>query len=263
MERRTINGKPIQEVFQKLKEDIPGVIKMTNETESKPYLDAMVMRQFFDEQIPVSNYDFTLTDVQFIQFGERSCFVCTGTITVYDDEGKKVITKSYTGSNNCIIAKSTGQAVDLAMEGCIALFGCGERQIEQAKAKNKGRNQYGNTSSGQRSQAPVQQNASPVQNPAASTSQRKQPPTGKGNFLLVYDSSKEIKNLPRMILIPVKCREYQNYETKLLIWRDRHKDVDSIVNRIATGIGFCCEGKFESYSNDYRIVLDKMDGTRA
>ena len=33
MERGTINGIPIQQVFQKLKEDIPGVVKMTDEKE--------------------------------------------------------------------------------------------------------------------------------------------------------------------------------------------------------------------------------------
>lgn len=274
METRTINGKSINEVFQKLREDIPGVIKMTDEKKPKPYLDATVMRQFFDELIPVSNYDFTLTDVQFIQMGERACFVCTGTITVFDDAGRRIVVKSYTGSNNCIIPQETGQPKDLAMDaknaavsarkGCIAMFGCGERQLEQAKAqnKNRGKSQYGNSSTGPRTQAPAPQAAAPMQEQrqTAPASQRRQPQTGMGKFRLVYDKQQEIKNLPRMIMIPVMCRDYQNYRTTLLIWKDRHKDATSIAESLRTGNDFCCEGKFESYNNEYRIVLEKMEG---
>lgn len=258
MQTRTINGKPLYEVFQKLKEDIPGVIKMTDESEPKPYLDAMLMRQFFDEQIPVLNYDFTLTDVQFVQLSERACFVCTGKITVFDDTGEKIVAKSYTGSNNCIIAKATGQPKDLAMDaknaavsarkGCIAMFGCGERQLEQAKARSKGRgkSQYGNASTWQYTQT------------SSSATQKGQPPTGMRKFRLVYDKQREIKDLPRMLMIPVICREYQNYKTTLLIWKDRHKDATSIAESLKKGSDFYCEGKFESYNNEYRIVLERM-----
>ena len=41
---RTINGRPIKEVLEKLKEDIPGVIKMTTEKESNPNLETTVLK---------------------------------------------------------------------------------------------------------------------------------------------------------------------------------------------------------------------------
>lgn len=265
MEQGTINGIPIQVVFQKLKEDIPGIVKYTQERDAKPYLDATIQRRYFEELIPPVNYDFQLTDVKLVQMSSRACFVCTGTLTVYDDVGRKVVIKSYTGSNNCIVGKESGEPVDLAMDarnaavsarkGCISLFGCGERQLEQAKEKNKGRGTY--------SSEPASRQGTPstsVNHQGQQQMNENRPPTGRGKYLLVRNERKEAKTYPTMILIPVKCREYQDYETVLLIWKNRHKDVDAIYNRIEAGAEFCCEGKFEKYNSDYRIVLERMDG---
>ena len=144
---RTINGRPIKEVLEKLKEDIPGVIKMTTEKESNPYLDSTVLKNYFEKHVPVSNYDFNLGETQFVQLNGRACFICTGTIILYDDNGRKIVEKSYIGSNNVIIGKQSGAPIDFAMDaknaavsakkGCIIQFGCGVKQLDLAKAQNK------------------------------------------------------------------------------------------------------------------------------
>lgn len=284
MEQRTINGIPVKEVFEKLKEDIPGVIMMTNEDKPKPYLEVSVLRQYFDRQIPPENYDFQMTDLQFISFRSRACFICIGTLTVYDDNGNKVITKSFTGSSNCIVGQSSGEAIDLAMDvknaavkarkGCIQLFGCGERQLARAKAENK--KPYSNA--GRRNQDSYRK---PAQSPAAavpvgtpsmeekssksssnSAGSADHPPVGKGRFLLAMDAGKKSIDTSTMVLIPVVCMEYKNYKTKLLIWKNRYKNLDDMLNRIMTGIGFYCDGKLEPYNNEYRIVLDKIVGDK-
>ena len=268
MEKATINGTPIKEVFKKLKEDIPGVIKMTDKREGKPqpYLDAAIQRQFFETLIPPENYDFEMTDVQLVQMKNRACFVCTGTITVFDDQRQKVVVKSYTGSNNCIVSTTSGEAVDLAMDartaavyarkGCISLFGCGERQLDAAKAQSKGNSGGSNSQSASQQAAKTQGRTAPTgANPGGV-----KPPTGAGKFRLVFNDRKQTKNYSSMVLLPVKCREYQDYETVLLIWKNRHRDVNGIVNRVETGIEFLCEGKFEAYGNEFRIVLSKMEG---
>lgn len=282
MEKRTINGIPVQEVFQNLKKDIPGVVKMTKENDSKPYLDAAIMRKAFDMLIPPENYDFSLTQVELVKLGNRACFTCTGTITVYDDFGNKIISKSYTGSNNCIISKNGGEAIDLAMDaknaavsarkGCIQLFGCGERQLEEAKAAknakdNKGGNQKPYGQSAQNLRALSSANAGPSRNQGTKTTNASAgtincPPTGKGHFLLAMDTSKQVVDTPTMMLIPVFCREYRNYPTKLLIWKNRCKNLNDIMNGILTGIEFYCDGKFEPYNREYRIVMENVDGNR-
>lgn len=267
MERATINGIPVKEVFQKLKEDIPGVIKMTDRREGKPqpYLDAAIQRQFFEKHVPPENYDFEMTDVQLVQMKSRACFVCTGTITVFDDQRQKVVVKSYTGSNNCIVSTASGEPTDLAMDartaavfarkGCISLFGCGERQLDAAKAQSKG-NSGGNTQTASQQPAKTQGRG----NANGLNSGGEKPATGIGKFRLVFNAQKKTKTFDAMVLLPVKCRDYRDYETVLLIWKNRHRDVSSIINRVETGIEFICEGKFEAYGNNFRIVLNKMDG---
>lgn len=272
MEKQTINGTPIEEVFKKLKEDIPGIVKMTDEKEGKPkpYLDATIQRKFFEEVIPPSHYDFRLTDVQLVQLNSRACFVCTGSIVIYDDQRNKVVEKSYTGSNNCIISTRSGEPVDLAMDarnaavsarkGCISLFGCGEKQLDMAKARSKGQGSGYAASVPQQGQAEKAQKSTATPASPGSTSAGERPVNGMGKYRLVYNAKKQTKDFPSMVLIPVKCREYRDFETILLIWKNRFKDVNSIVNRVVSGIEFTCEGKFGSYNNDYRIELSRMDG---
>ena len=262
----TINGKPISEVLQKLKEDIPGVIKMTTERESNPYLDSTILRNFFDEHVPVSNYDFNLSDMQFVQLSGRACFVCTGTIILYDDNRRKIVEKSYVGSNKCIISKQTGAPIDLAMDaknaavaakkGCISQFGCGSRQLEEAKAKNKElRNSQANTVEDvYAAQMSAEAQANELGN--------QKPKNGKANFLLVYNNAKQIKDFPKMMLVPVFCREYRNYETTLVVWKNTCDNITALRNRIETGTEFTCDGKFEPYNNQTRIVFEKLCGRK-
>lgn len=262
----TINGKPVEEVIQKLKEDIPDVIKVTTDRKANPYLDAKILQNFFEEHVPVSNYDFKLSDMQFIQLHGRACFVCTGTIILYDDNKQKIVEKSFEGSQNCIISKDTGEPVDLAMDarnagvtakkGCITQFGCGSRQLEEAKAKNKASrdSKAGNV----RDMYPAQMPGNGV----GSAAIRRCPPTGKANFLLVHDGRKAIKDFQKMYLVPVLCREYGNYETTLVIWKNCCKDVTAVYNRVATDTEFTCDGKFEPYANQDRIVFEKLCGKK-
>lgn len=263
---RTINGRPIKEVLEKLKEDIPGVIKMTTEKESNPYLDSTVLKNYFEKHVPVSNYDFNLGETQFVQLNGRACFICTGTIILYDDNGRKIVEKSYIGSNNVIIGKQSGAPIDFAMDaknaavsakkGCIIQFGCGVKQLDLAKAQNKElkkkRAKENADIANQNFQEGVQYGVS----------SEERPKTGRTNFLLAYNSKKQIKNFPKMILVPVYCREFRNYETTLLIWKSSCKDATAVYNRIATGTEFTCDGKFEAYNNEYRIVFEGLRGKK-
>lgn len=276
---RTIGGKPLKEVFSALRAEIPGVVKYTMDG-GKPYLDVDTMRKHFNTCIPIDNYDFSVTDVSFYVAGKSACFTCTGTITVYDDCGVKVVSKSYTGSENATRLKGSDEFHDLAMsaknaavaarKNCISLFGCGEQQISEAKAKEKAENRKNNSrytgrntsgSAGAPGQTACQnqaQNTSPESVDGQNMVGSKKPPFGTGVFRLRYNGS-GIKEYPKMVLIPVECLEYRNYKTLLLVWRNK-ADFDSIVNEISTGVEFFCQGKYEPYNNDYRIVLADLKG---
>ena len=69
----------------------------------------------------------------------------------------------------------------------------------------------------------------------------------------------------RMVLIPV-CftdRDHKGYKTNLLIWKSDHPDIDALQNQILSSNPFFCEGKFEQYNGNYRIVFQKFLESRA
>ena len=289
---RTIGGAPISVVFEKLKGDIPNVLKYTDD--KKPYLDVNVMRQHFESVVPLQNYDFTVTDLKYVETstlepgekgdktqqsesfsktGNRACFTCIGTLTLYDDMGVKVVSKSHIGSCNVSFLKATGQAQDLAMDAknagiaakkdCIKQFGCGDRQLEDAKASKKGNAARGTTvNQNQRPNVSATQSFSGANAGAPQASGAVMPSTGTGRFVLSLDESRQAKNTSTMIIHPVFCREYKNYRTHLVIWKNKvtKERLMEINNMIATGCEFTVQGKFELYGNEYRVVFYKMEG---
>lgn len=109
---RTINGRPLREVFEKLRKDIPGVIRYTDRTEY-PYLEVNVMRNYFDELIPVSNYDFIIDEAKLYQTESSANACVVARIVLYDDAGIKVCEKCYTGTSEAKKSKDTGELLDI------------------------------------------------------------------------------------------------------------------------------------------------------
>jgi hypothetical protein len=256
MMERKINGKSADWVFRALQEDIPGALKSKDEND-QPYLDGNVLLQFFESYIPPKNYDFLTDGIKLEIMEGTGCFVCNGTIVVKDDDGNVIVRKSSVGSYN-IAQKKDGSLVDMAMaaknaagaaqKNCIRLFGCGTRQLNEAKKAAKD------------AAAKKKNGYRPANNSAAAETADgiHIPKTGKGTFLL--RGSGKISTYPKMILIPVECLDFSNYKTQLLIWKDSCRDVEGVVNDISSGRQFLCSGKFESYNNAYRIVYDRMEG---
>lgn len=263
METRTIGGKTIEEVFRKLREEIPGAIRYT-EGKDQPYLDMETLRKHFDSHIPVQNYDFCVSDMQYVIAEKATCYVCTASITVYDDDGQKVVTKSCSGAADCSRSKTTGEIIDLAMasktatvnarKGCMELFGCGKEQLEHAKAAKKAEKKNGSAGNQSRTSTDRKSNREKANRPQF----------GTGTFWLSYTNG-PIKNWPKMILIPVKFLEFQNCETVLLIWKNKFSNCESIVDFIRNVPRFQCNGKFEPYGDNMNRILFEsfQEGTGA
>lgn len=283
MNERTIGGKPAKEAFDLLLKDIPGVLKKTKE-QGQPYLEVEVLRRFFDGIIPIQNYDFEISQLQHVTSGSSACFVCVGTLTVFDDNGEKITSKSYVGSNECQKKKDGSGYVDFAMsaknaavnarKNCIEMFGCGRNQLSIAKAdakagKSRQRPEAGRNGGGGHESAlgrevnntSISRCASPVPEEGnRNASRMEHPPYKIGNFQLACHAADKIKDLPKMFLIPVKMLEYGGFETRLLIWKSNVKNADELTGWISTGKAFVCAGKYEPYGGSHRIVLMQMGG---
>lgn len=254
---RTINGRPVNEVFQALKEDIPDALKRT-EDKNQPYLDSNKVWCFFESHVPPQNYDFLVSDIRLYEYASAACFVCTGRIVIYDDNRQEIIGKSHVGSYNCMKNKD-GRVIDMAMaaknaavkarKNCICMFGCGVRQLEEAKGKGR--------SSGQQPDFQGSYIPNPVQ--TGRTESSFMPPVGIGRFLLRCSDAGRVNELPKMVIVPVICTEYKNYKTSLLIWKNNRKGIDGLVEWIKRGEVFSCNGKFEPYNNTYRIVYGSLE----
>ena len=57
MRGATINGRPVEQVFDALRGDIPGVIKSMEDNRGYPYLAMEVLQPFFESLVPPRNYD--------------------------------------------------------------------------------------------------------------------------------------------------------------------------------------------------------------
>lgn len=273
---RTINGRPLREVFEKLRKDIPGVIRYTDRTEY-PYLEVNVMRNYFDELIPVSNYDFIIDEAKLYQT-EASANACVvARIVLYDDAGIKVCEKCYTGTSEAKKSKDTGELLDIpgtitnatvdARKNCIRLFGCGERQIVEAiqqrkeseAAKKKG---YNDSRLAYRNEADTKKTNTNGQRSGKETNAFKRLPQ-EGNLeygniavRISYEKGKRISNYAKFFLVPVTLPDFRK-TTSLVIWKDRHVNAEEVARSLESASrAVVCAGVYESYNNGTRFVFD-------
>lgn len=258
MERK-VGGKTLEELFQMLLADIPGVIKEMEEN-GNPYLDGTRLREHFNRIVPLQNYKFLVTEPKLNVYDGAACYTCKGTIILYDDEGLEVTRQEYVGSKN-VGHKKNGSVMDMEMiarnaadnarKNCIQLFGCGVRQLKEAKAAAKANTRQrnsggqGNYSQNNRGNFPVSQNM-PT------------PPMGKGRFALSCLKG-PIKDMPKLVLLPVMLMDSpcKGYKTQLLLWKSSC-DAPDLVKKFSSGGVFWVHGTFERYAQDYRIVFDSM-----
>lgn len=266
---RTINGRPLQEVFEKLRRDIPGVIHHTERTEY-PYLEVNVMRSYFDEYVPVSNYDFIIEDAKLYQTESSASACVVAKIILYDDAGVKVCEKSYTGTSEAKKSRDTGELLDIpgtitnatvdARKNCIRLFGCGERQIVEAirqkKEQSSRRNSWNYAT-------PMQGSDQKKENEKETevSTYRQLPREGGLEYgsiavRVAYEKSKKISNYTKFVLVPVTLTDFKK-STSLVIWKDRHADAEEVARMLRDAVGAkVCAGVYEPYNNGTRLIFD-------
>lgn len=135
MKERTVNGMPINEVWQKLKAEFPSGVVKRHPTTKKEYIPVEKMEERLNEVVGMENWDFRLiAPVQICRFGPagfESCVV-SAELRIYDDEHRPII-RSTGGASDLIYPKdsdrptSVANAVDSAVQDafkrCIKRFG--------------------------------------------------------------------------------------------------------------------------------------------
>lgn len=99
MSKRTINGKPLQQVIKELGEvvDVYG----TN-YQGHAYLPKDIVDERLDEILGL-NYSFELTEKpHLIEMGSKKYFICCGIMTIYDDNGDFVAKREAGGGSEII-----------------------------------------------------------------------------------------------------------------------------------------------------------------
>ena len=244
MKGATINGEPAEQVFEALRGDIPGVIKSMEDNRGYPYLAMEVLQPFFESLVPPRNYDFDCGEAKTQLLEEGGFVYCTGTITIFDDEGNPLRKRSYVGSANFSVNKTTGKIMDPAAatrtavtnckKGCIQGFGCGEKQLtdgKREKRKEEKEKKHSQTS-------------------GASTSASG---STKSEVYFVQRAEGNMKSGDKYLLVPV--RTSTGIKTRVLIWRSEFRNPEKIAEYLSTGGQVAMEGVFERYRDSDRIVF--------
>lgn len=259
----TIGGKPISEVFCSLQKDIPGVVRRKKNT-NYPYLEISVLKTFFESHVPPENYDFLCGTISLHQMNGEGFVACDGTLVIYADDGREVRRRSYVGAVNLTFSKTDGSlsdpaaavksAVTAARKGCMSLFGCGEKQLEEEKARRKvsenfSRPHQGSVSAGRAPEPSKAQNQMPLGTGEV--------PYGEGKYLVRAQRKAKIRSANSYFLIPVQFRSGR--ATNVLVWRNAFPNAGQIADQIAAGNEIAIIGTFEPYGSGDRIVCKKLE----
>lgn len=141
--KRSINGKTFETVLFELEKEFPKSAFKTRVMDGVKYLPIEVITERFNSVIGPFNYDFVCTEPQIVQVGTRDHVVLTGTLTIKDDAGVAVASRSSGGGTNIIVAKVTGEATAVKNDAAIAsgdvfkrccrLFGVGDEQMRSIR----------------------------------------------------------------------------------------------------------------------------------
>lgn len=258
----TIGGKSIAEVFRNLQVEIPGGIEYREDRTSYPYLKISKLKAFFEGQVPPENYDFLCGPASIHQLNGEGFIACTGTIVIYDDNGQPLRRRSHVGAVNLTFSKVDGSlndpaaavraAVTAARKGCMMAFGCGEKQLDEEKERQKQQKKdgaYARQSNREGTQsAQAQQSSAQAGNGSI--------PYGEGQYFVRAKEKARIRSAKSYFLIPVLFRDGK--ETNVLVWRNAFKNPERVADQIAAGNEVLISGVFEPYGNGDRIVCKKV-----
>lgn len=146
MGTRTINGKSLQEVVEALKRPFsPDEFKQN--LYDYYYLPTEKFRQRLDETVGIFNYDFLTSEPRVSMIGTRPHISLSGSITIRDDEGNSVVTKSSCGGSQVIFSNKADEAVSFkndldsatadVFKRCCKRLGIAEAQLKQLRGTDK------------------------------------------------------------------------------------------------------------------------------
>lgn len=151
---RTINGKAVSQVITELIAPFPKE-EIKDNPAGFPYLPYEAYRKRLDTVVGVFNYDYVVTQTDWITIGEKTHISCIGTLSIRDDNGNVVTIKSATGDADVITRNIDGAAVKSgndaktadhdAFKSCCRMLGIGDAQL---RAMRNGKKSNGSGGSG-------------------------------------------------------------------------------------------------------------------
>lgn len=147
---KTINGKPYAEALKALQapfqEESFSILESFNQT----YIPCEEIQNRFDSVLGVFGYDFTCSELQLIQNGSQQNFIVIGTLTIKNDDGETVVSRSCPGgctiiypTNSDTPSKVSNNAETVAKDSfkrCAKMFGVGSDQLREIRKEKKKKN---------------------------------------------------------------------------------------------------------------------------
>lgn len=163
---RMINGKTVADVIKELAAPFSEKLFKTNPA-GFPYLPYEVFRERMDQVVGIFNYDFTISQTEWVVVGDKMHISCIGTLTIRDDEGNVVTVKSENGDAD-VICKKDGAVVKSgndaktashdAFKSCCRMLGVGDYQLRDKRKGGKNNNDSSTSSNAGNRQQSAQSN---------------------------------------------------------------------------------------------------------
>ena len=144
---KTINGKPYAQVMDELQAPFPDDAFCMLEQVGKPYLPVEEVQNRLDEVLGSFCYDFSCSELQMVQNGSQQNLIVIGTLTIRNDDGEIVSSRSCAGGCTIIYPNKSDSPVKVsnnaesaskdALKRCAKLYGIGSDQLREKRKGNK------------------------------------------------------------------------------------------------------------------------------
>lgn len=104
-----VNGKSMAEIERELTAPFNPASFKTNQSDGNKYLPVEEFESRFNAVFGLLHYDKVVSPVSFTEIGGKHTVSITMSITVYDDDGNRLLTRSANGAKDIIIVNDTGK----------------------------------------------------------------------------------------------------------------------------------------------------------
>lgn len=244
MEKTTINGKSLAQIAAEFRAPFAQECFDTNDADGTPYIPVEVFEKRFNDTVGMLNYNKEVSPARLMEVAGKASVAVTMTISLLDDNGQNILTRSSNGAKDVIIVKETGKPKSLksdisgaesdAFKQICKSFGIGVDQLRDLAFNKKKKN--GGAYHG---------NAQQTEEDTAFTVTLNSPFSRGNKFISATGTDQKGQTVKVMIFE----RNFPEIEKKC--------PVENFIAGVKPGCTICFTGKYSTFNNTLQAIFSK------